>query len=180
MLDAELLQVINQIPGAIEKAFTAFIERHPGHGNQKTHGNRFGAGQAKESLRRLKDDKGARESYKKQHRERSASDLSKMSQSDLHRQFSQARTANQRAGIANEMLGRGDWKDSTVASSKTQIPKVRTDELSPRVIGARGKNAVFLDDNGAYGVAPIVLSDGDYVTGAFGKVRRVKPEFAGD
>lgn len=64
MLDAELLQVINQIPGAIEKAFTAFIERHPGHANQKTHGNRFGAGQAKESLRRLKDDKGAREAYK--------------------------------------------------------------------------------------------------------------------
>lgn len=72
-LELEILQVINQIPGAVEKAFAAFIERHPGHGNQKTHGNRFGAGQAKESLRRLKDDKGARESYKQQHRERGVS-----------------------------------------------------------------------------------------------------------
>lgn len=70
MLDAELLQILNQIPGAIEKALTAFIERHPGHANQKTHGNRFGAGQAKESLRRLKDDKGAREAYKDTHRKR--------------------------------------------------------------------------------------------------------------
>lgn len=42
MLDAELLEVLNQIPGAIEKAFTAFIERHPGHGDQKAHGRRGG------------------------------------------------------------------------------------------------------------------------------------------
>lgn len=45
--------------------YDELILRHPGHPNQKTHGNRFGVGQAKESLRRLKDDKGARESYKK-------------------------------------------------------------------------------------------------------------------
>lgn len=44
MLDAELLQVLNQIPGAIEKAFAAFIERHPGHGSQKVHGHRQGSG----------------------------------------------------------------------------------------------------------------------------------------
>lgn len=61
----ELLTILNQVPAAIEKAFNeAMVLRHPGHANQKTHGNRFGAGQAKESLRRLKDDKGARESYK--------------------------------------------------------------------------------------------------------------------
>ena len=44
--------------------YDQLILRHPGHTNQKTHGNRFGAGQAKESLRRLKDDKEARERYK--------------------------------------------------------------------------------------------------------------------
>lgn len=48
----------------LRAAVEVLILRHPGHGNQKTHGNRFGAGQAKESLRRLKDDKGAREQYK--------------------------------------------------------------------------------------------------------------------
>lgn len=68
--EEELITILNQIPGAIEKAFTAFVERHPGHANQKTHGNRFGAGQAKESLRRLKDDKGAREKYKATSRQR--------------------------------------------------------------------------------------------------------------
>lgn len=48
----------------LKAAVEALVLRHPGHPNQKTHGNRFGAGQAKESLRRLKDDKGAREKYK--------------------------------------------------------------------------------------------------------------------
>lgn len=56
----------------LKAAIEALVLRHPGHANQKTHGNRFGAGQAKESLRRLKDDKGAREAYKQGHRERTA------------------------------------------------------------------------------------------------------------
>lgn len=56
----------------LKAAVEALVLRHPGHPNQKTHGNRFGAGQAKESLRRLKDDKGARERYKQQHRTRAA------------------------------------------------------------------------------------------------------------
>lgn len=47
----------------------AIVLKHGKH-NQKTHGNRFGAGQAKESLRRLKDDKQARERYKQQARKR--------------------------------------------------------------------------------------------------------------
>lgn len=66
MLDAELLAILNQIPAAIEKAFiNALVLRHPGHGNQKTHGNRYGGfSTTKESLRRLKDDKGEREKYK--------------------------------------------------------------------------------------------------------------------
>src|SRR5262245_32297140 len=64
-IEQEILEVINQIPAAIEKAFMeALVLRHPGHANQKVHGNRYGAGQAKESLRRLKEDKGAREQYK--------------------------------------------------------------------------------------------------------------------
>lgn len=73
-LEQEILQVINQIIPTIEKAFhDAFILRHPGHPNQKTHGNRFGGYAAtKESLRRLKDDKGARERYKETARKRAA------------------------------------------------------------------------------------------------------------
>lgn len=42
--EEELIGILNQIPGAIEKAFTAFVERHPGHGSQKPHGRRYGAG----------------------------------------------------------------------------------------------------------------------------------------
>lgn len=42
--EEELLTILNQIPGAIEKAFTAFVERHPGHASQKPHGRRYGAG----------------------------------------------------------------------------------------------------------------------------------------
>lgn len=73
-VDGELLTILNQIPAAIEKAFyEAMVLRHPGHANQKTHGNRFGAGQAKESFRRLKDDKGAREKYKAKARKERAS-----------------------------------------------------------------------------------------------------------
>lgn len=64
-IEQELIEVLNQLPAAIEKAvLDVLVLRHPGHANQKTHGNRFGAGQAKESLRRLKDDKGEREKYK--------------------------------------------------------------------------------------------------------------------
>lgn len=49
----------------------ALILRHPGHANQKTHGNRFGGyGTTKESLRRLKGDKEARERYKTSARKR--------------------------------------------------------------------------------------------------------------
>lgn len=67
----ELIVILNQIPAAIEKAFyEAMVLRHPGHANQKTHGNRFGVGQAKESFRRLKDDKAARERYKATARKR--------------------------------------------------------------------------------------------------------------
>jgi len=73
-LDSEILAILNQIPAAIERAFyEALVLRHPGHANQKTHGNRFGAGQAKESFRRLKDDKGAREQYKAKARKERAS-----------------------------------------------------------------------------------------------------------
>lgn len=44
-LQDELLAVLNQIPAAIEKAFTeAMVLRHPGHGSQKVHGRRGGGG----------------------------------------------------------------------------------------------------------------------------------------
>lgn len=69
--EQELIQILNQIPGVLEKAFTAFVERHPGHGSQKVHGNRYGSTKAaKESLRRLKDDKGEREKYKARARDK--------------------------------------------------------------------------------------------------------------
>jgi hypothetical protein len=51
----------------------AMVYRHPGHPNQKVHGNRFGGFEAtKESLRRLKGDKEARTKYKESARKRSA------------------------------------------------------------------------------------------------------------
>lgn len=76
-IEQEILQIVNQIIPTIEKAFTeVFIERHPGHPNQKVHGNRFGGYSAtKESLRRLKGDKEARERYKQQARKRGESSV---------------------------------------------------------------------------------------------------------
>lgn len=59
-----------EVSPVLRAAVEALVLRHPGHGNQKVHGNRFGAGQAKESFRRLKDDKGARERYKTEARKR--------------------------------------------------------------------------------------------------------------
>jgi hypothetical protein len=54
----------------------AMVYRHPGHPNQKVHGNRFGGFEVtKESLRRLKGDKEAREKYKTNARERSGNPL---------------------------------------------------------------------------------------------------------
>lgn len=59
--EGEGMYIHPQLKAAVE----ALILRHPGHANQKTHGNRFGSTQAaKESLRRLKDDKVSREKYK--------------------------------------------------------------------------------------------------------------------
>jgi hypothetical protein len=64
-IEQELITILNQIAPTIEKAFIAWVQKHPGHGTQKVHGNRYGSsGAAKESLRRLKDDKGEREKYK--------------------------------------------------------------------------------------------------------------------
>lgn len=57
----------------LKAAVEALVLRHPGHGNQKTHGNRFGGyGTTKESLRRLKGDKEGRERYKTEARKRGA------------------------------------------------------------------------------------------------------------
>lgn len=66
----------------LKAAVEALVLRHPGHGNQKVHGNRFGGyGTTKESLRRLKDDKGAREAYKKTARKRAGG--GQLSETDL-------------------------------------------------------------------------------------------------
>lgn len=44
-LQDELLVILNQIPAAIEKAFSeVMVLRHPGHGSQKVHGRRGGGG----------------------------------------------------------------------------------------------------------------------------------------
>lgn len=59
----DLMVKLGAMCGGFESK-SALVWRHPGHPNQKVHGNRYGAGQAKESLRRLKDDKAARERYK--------------------------------------------------------------------------------------------------------------------
>lgn len=176
--EEELLTILNQIPGAIEKAFAAFVQRHPGHGNQKVHGNRFGTGQAKESLRRLKDDKGAREQYKARARAR---DPGRMDSRQLQEGFTFAKTAKDRAKFADEMGRRSGFADKTVAKTRDEIPKIDDLYPSPGVIGSRGKLSVFLDDNGAHSIGPVVQNvEGEYITGTFGKVRRVKPEFSGE
>jgi hypothetical protein len=69
-------------PGPYEER--AFVERHlPGKHNQKTHGNKYGGGYSatKESLRRLKGDKEARERYKA--KARSRAELEKMLTKDV-------------------------------------------------------------------------------------------------
>lgn len=104
-LEEEILAVVNQIIPTIEKAFMeAMVLRHPGHGNQKTHGNRFGAGQAKESFRRLKDDKGARERYKTEARKRGqGSGLSKFKPEEQgYIKSTQAQIKNLRSDKGNE------------------------------------------------------------------------------
>jgi hypothetical protein len=65
-IEQEIIQVLSQLPGAIEKALLdVLVLRHPGHPNQKVHGNRFGGFETtKESLRRLKGDKEATRKYK--------------------------------------------------------------------------------------------------------------------
>lgn len=68
----DLMVRLGAMCGGLESK-SALVWRHPGHPNQKVHGNRFGSyGAAKESLRRLKDDKAARERYKATGRKRSS------------------------------------------------------------------------------------------------------------
>jgi hypothetical protein len=52
-IEQEIIQVLSQLPGAIEKALLdVLVLRHPGHPNQKVHGNRFGGFETtKESAR---------------------------------------------------------------------------------------------------------------------------------
>lgn len=184
-LEQEIIAVLNQIVPTIEKAFMdAMVLRHPGHPNQKTHGNRFGAGQAKESFRRLKDDKAARERYKTEARKRGATeaakDLSQLNKFQLQGAFYEAKTAKQRARVADEMYGRSGFADKTVAKTKEEIPAMGYADLRPSTIGPRGKLSVFLDDNNTYNTGPIVKDEyGDYYTGTLGRVRKVKPEFVG-
>jgi hypothetical protein len=103
-LEQEILAVINQIVPTIEKAFyDVFVMRHPGHPNQKTHGNRFGGFSAtKESLRRLRDDKGARERYKESARKK-----------------------------AEGKRKAGQWWEDFM-SGKVEAPKPRTVKTSPK------------------------------------------------
>jgi hypothetical protein len=178
-IEQEIIQVLSQLPAAIEKAFMeVWVQRHPGHPNQKTHGNRFGAGQAKESLRRLKDDKGAREQYKARARGR---DVKRMDSRQLQEGFNKAKTAGDRASFANEMFGRSGFADKTVAKTRDEIPKIEGVTLTPGAIGSRGKLAVFQEDNGTFGIGPVIQDEaGGYATGTLGKVRRVKPEFSGE
>lgn len=57
----------------------AMVYRHPGHPNQKVHGNRFGGfSTTKESLRRLKGDKEARQKYKETARKRAGAEAGKL------------------------------------------------------------------------------------------------------
>lgn len=86
--------------------YDELILRHPGHANQKTHGNRFGAGQAKESLRRLKDDKAAREQYKDTHRKKQ---VFGGSSSDYSQDYHAAKTELKQAKKAMGNTPESEW-----------------------------------------------------------------------
>lgn len=110
----ELLAIFNQIPAAIEKAFTeALVLRHPGHGNQKTHGNRYGStGAAKESLRRLRDDKAAREKYKQSARQKAQKQgVFGASQDDYSQDYRRARQELNQARKAMGGTPESQWSD---------------------------------------------------------------------
>lgn len=62
-LEQEILQVVNQVPGAIEKAFTAFVERHPGHGSQKVHNPHGGGGSPIEDAKKKFTERAAKLGY---------------------------------------------------------------------------------------------------------------------
>lgn len=162
----------------------AFVIKHGKH-NQKTHGNRFGSGQAKESLRRLKDDKGAREKYKQQARKRggaaSGKNIKKMSRLEVQQEFHNATTNKRRAEAANELLKRGGFSDNKVATKKNQIPEITTDitgtRPTPQILSSRGKNALFRSGSN-YDFGKVGKVEGKYYNGNFGNVKEVTPVFA--
>ena len=64
-LEQEILAIVNQIIPTIEKAFyDVFVQRHPGHGSQKPHGNRHGAGGGTEEAKRILSSRAASLGYK--------------------------------------------------------------------------------------------------------------------
>lgn len=173
-MDEELVAILSQIPAAITKALIdVLVIKHPGHGSQKVHGNRFGAGGEKlEAGHKRKDVMGGGASAAR------VRNVKGLSNSELHTEFSKAKDASTRAKLANETLSRGGFKDTSVAGHAGEIPKVNEMMPSPKTISIHGKNAVFIDDNGAHSIGPVVQNnDGDFVTGTFGRTRRVKPEF---
>jgi hypothetical protein len=129
-IEQEIIQVLNQIPAAIEKALTeVWVQRHPGHGSQKVHGNRYGAGQAKESLRRLKDDKGAREQYKARARQK------------LGKESKPVRTPGKMGPKMVKVQGQGSLSGRTFEVSAELAENIATIPISNEV--SFGKDATY-------------------------------------
>jgi hypothetical protein len=117
-------------------------------------------------------------SKRKRQSEKQFAERKKQSQRQID--FIKADTPQKRTKIADEMLKHGGLADKSVAKTAGEIPSLGYANLRPGTIGSRGKNAVFLDENGTHSFGPVVKDEyGDYYTGTFGKVRKVRPEFAG-
>jgi hypothetical protein len=209
-IEQELIQILNQIAPTIEKALLAYVEKHGTHDQKahgRRHGVgglrefakgkgyqvRQVAGKGGKTEYAITDKRGASmraggltearklitsTSKRKKQSDRQFAERKKQSQRQLD--FMRASTSQKRTKIADEMLKHGGLADKSVAKTAEEIPSLGYAALRPGTIGSRGKNAVFLDDNGTYSFGPIVKDEyGDYYTGTLGKVRKVKPEFVG-
>lgn len=121
----------------LRAAVEALILRHPGHGNQKVHGNRFGGyGTTKESLRRLKGDKEGREQYKETARKRISKTGSsepmgraeKVTRQRLREHTQKLDKMNREIARIDKDIdvgGRGDFSRENIGGSFTPVSELR-------------------------------------------------------
>lgn len=148
----------------LKAAVEALVLRHPGHGNQKVHGNRFGGyGTTKESLRRLKGDKEGRERYKETARKRisktgSSEPMSrpeKVTRQRLKQNAQKLDKMNKEIARIDRDIdvgGRGDFSKENIGGSFTPVSELR-----------KQRQKLFRDKMYLEGSVKKIESDLDYV-----------------